>query len=108
MSAVPGLHTQSLSRVLEDACLLRVLSRTRAGLVLLRAHLNCATMEAFRRRGLLASVLRWGVPVWRGRGAVAISGESAASGSVAHDAPAMSRQDAQAYGVDAEQEARTS
>ena len=53
-------------------------------------------MEAFRRRGLLASVLRWGVPVWRGRGAVVISGESAASGSVAHDAPAMSRQVRQA------------
>ena len=56
------------------------------------AHLNCATMEAFRRRGLQASLLRWGVPVWRGRGAVAISGENAASGSVMHDAPATSRQ----------------
>ena len=71
------------------------------------AHLNCATMEAFRRRGLLASVLRWGVPAWRGRGAVEISGDSAASGSVSHDAPAMSRQDAQAYGIDAAAEART-
>ncbi len=71
------------------------------------AHLNCCTMEAFRRRGLLASMLRWGLPAWRGRGVAALAGESASNATVSMDAPAPSRQDSESVGVDVAAEART-